>query len=528
MRAYTPSALLFDDSVGGFTIGLPTADMALPNPQPGEEVDTLAMWAAGEGGDGEADDKVLTLRSVPFRVVRTQYAVRGCVVTKSWELRRQLKEHPGSLPFDDIVAANIGNPQAIGQPPMTFNRQVLSCLAYPPLIDMNPSGYQPDVLERARRYLAAFPNVGAYSHSKGVEVFRKDIAKWFEQRDGIKTDPEHLFLTDGASIAVHSIMELLISNATDGVLIPVPQYPLYSATIARLGGQAVGYFLDEESEWALHDEELERAYRTYTQQGGRIRALVVINPGNPTGSLLSRDKMKEVVRFCERRRIVLIADEVYQDNVYTDDQQFISFRKVIASMGSHLEVFSMHSSSKGLTGECGVRGGIILADNIQPSVLEQLYKLFSISLCANTLGQAMIASILTPPKPEEPSYDTYKAERDEIYLSLRRRACMAYERLNQMEGVRCNPVKGAMYAFPKLTLPSKAIQAARQANQLPDLFYCLQLLQHTGVMVVPGSGFGQLRGSYHFRITILPEENRLANVFDRIQAFHTEFLERYT
>eukprot|EP00386_Alphamonas_edax_P007866 GDKI01026036.1.p1 GENE.GDKI01026036.1~~GDKI01026036.1.p1 ORF type:complete len:583 (+),score=156.18 GDKI01026036.1:92-1840(+) len=477
-----------------------------------------------EGVGGETH--ILSIASIPAKVIRTQYAVRGVLTTMAWHLRQQLKEKPGSLPFDRVVAANIGNPQALGQRALTFNRQVLSCLCYPPLTDMAPNGYPRDVIDKAKRYLKSFPHIGAYSHSKGVEVFREDCVRFFEKRDGCKTDPENIILTDGASPAVHAVFELLIETHRDGVLVPVPQYPLYSATINRLGGQPVGYFLNEEKGWDLDIDELKRACIKFRQQGGSVKALVIINPGNPTAQVMSRQKMEEVIRFCQSERLVLFADEVYQDNVY-GDIPFTSFRKVAHELRSPLELFSIHSSSKGLTGECGVRGGLILAHNIQEGVMEQLYKLFSVALCANTLGQAMIASILSPPQSDDPSYPLYHQERQGVYESLRRRAKMVYERLNDMEGVTCQPLNGSMYAFPRITLPPKAIVAAKEANVQPDLFYCVELLQHTGVIVVPGSGFGQRPGTWHYRITILPEEETLARVLDRISIFHRDFLKRY-
>ncbi|CEM02687.1 unnamed protein product [Vitrella brassicaformis CCMP3155] len=470
---------------------------------------------------------ILTIDDVPQRIRDTEYAVRGAVVARSWELAKQLRDNPGSLPFSEIIPANIGNPQAVGQKPIAFNRQVLACVTNPHLMDQ-PGLFPADVVSRARSYLKSFPSFGAYSHSKGIPQLREDIARWFTKRDGILTDPEHIMLTDGASPAVRTVLELLLESSRDGVMIPIPHYPLYSATITRLGGRAIGYYLKEEDQWGLDMGELQGALDKARQAGGRVRALVVINPGNPTGGILTRQQMVDVVEFCEREKLVLLADEVYQDNVYLDEKPFVPFRRVLADLSSPLELFTFHSSSKGVTGECGVRGGLLHAHNVDEAVIEQLYKLFSISLCANTLGQAMIASILTPPEPGSPSYDQYTRERRAIFSALQRKAILVHRKLNEMKGVSCQRVEGAMYAFPRIELPPRAIEAARQAGQQPDMFYCLQLLEHTGVIVVPGSGFGQRPGSLHYRMTILPEESKLGGVLDRIKDFHDQFLAQYS
>ncbi len=148
----------------------------------------------------------------------------------------------------------------------------------------------------------------------------------------------------GAEIRLASLqgvtvcLEVIVRTGTDGILIPIPQYPLYSATIDLLGGRYVGYYLNEAKGWEMDISELRRALKEAREQGTSVRALAVINPGNPTGQTLSVDNMQAVVKFCEEESLVLMADEVYQANVYGSKQMFTSFRKVVTEMNSKVEV----------------------------------------------------------------------------------------------------------------------------------------------------------------------------------------------
>jgi len=336
-------------------------------------------------------------------------------------------------------------------------------------------------------------------------------------------------MSDGASPAVKAALQLLISDEDDGVLIPIPQYPLYSAAISNLGGTAIGYHLDEESGWAVTMPAIEKAIAEFrsTKQNGRLKGICMINPGNPTGNVMSRDQMEAVVRLCVDRNLVLLADEVYQENVWIEEKNFLSFRRVALEMGLPAEIISFHSISKGYYGECGLRGGYMQLHNIDPEVGDQIYKMASISLCSNTLGQAMVSSVTNPPANGDASYQQFQHERGVILDSLRRKSALVASRLDKMPGISCQPVEGALYAFPRLHLPDAALRAATAAGKLPDTFYCMELLKATGIVVVPGSGFHQKEGTWHFRITILPKEDKLPAILDRLEAFHANFMTQY-
>lgn len=417
---------------------------------------------------------------------------------------------------------------------------MLSLVENPASIEDSGYHVSPDARRRA-----AFMNAnigggtGAYSSSRGLDIVREDVAQFIMNRDrrtetstgGRYSIPENIFLSDGASPSVSRVLQLLIRSTVDGIMIPIPQYPLYSATISLLGGSQLQYYLDESKGWALTAEELERCYETSVAQGRIPRALVVINPGNPTGQVLPIENMQEIIHFCHSKGIALLADEVYQENVYfKESKPFHSFKKVKHEMGpayANLELFSFHSVSKGFIGECGKRGGYVEMDGIGQDVMDEYYKLSSINLCPNVLGQLMVSLMVNPPKPGDESFEQFANERDEVYSSLQRRAKLVVSTLNSLPGIKCNSADGAMYAFPTIEMPKKAIEAATAKKQLPDAFYCHELLETTGICAIPGSGFGQVPETWHIRLTFLPREQHMTDMLSNLSKFHNDFMAKY-
>jgi alanine transaminase len=479
------------------------------------------------------------------RVRDAQYAVRGKIVIRAGEYDADIRAGRGDkLPFDKLIYCNIGNPQSLGQSPITFPRQVLSLLSYPPLMESEDAAalFAPDAIERARRYQAAIGTggTGAYSHSQGVLAIREDVASFIRDRDGYECDPRALFLTDGASPAVKMMVQSLIATPkTDGLMIPIPQYPLYTATLTLVDGTAIGYLLDEEAGWGTAVAELERSHAVAVASGVNPRGLVVINPGNPTGGCMPAETVKAVTQFAADKGLVLLADEVYQENVWRDGASFLSFKKAACELGlldaaapnkassSGFQLASMHSVSKGFLGECGRRGGYMELCGFDEAVRDQLYKLASISLCSNLDGQVMVGLMCRPPQDGDASYSTYVSERDGILESLKRRAAKLSAVFNKLDGCSCAAPDGALYVFPRVRLPEKALTAAAAGGEAADAMYCMELLDATGIVVVPGSGFLQAEGTFHFRTTILPSESEIDEVIARFTAFHNDFMARY-
>lgn len=264
-------------------------------------------------------------------------------------------------------------------------------------------------------------------------------------------------------------------------------------------------------------------------EGIDTRAIVVINPGNPTGASLSEDDIKAVLKLAAAEKLVVMADEVYQTNVFIG--KFHSFKGVLRKLQKefpeeydNVELASLHSTSKGMVGECGHRGGYFELVGFAPEVVEQIYKFVSISLCAPVVGQCLVEMMVNPPKEGEESYELYKKEYDSIFAGLQKRATALYEAFKEMEGVECNEPQGSMYLFPTINLPSKALKKAEEEKRKPDEFYAFRLLEATGVCIVPGSGFGQKEGTLHFRTTFLAPGTDWVG---RITKFHKEFMDEF-
>ncbi|KAI5632399.1 aminotransferase class I and II domain-containing protein [Phthorimaea operculella] len=448
-------------------------------------------------------------------IVKLQYAVRGPLVVRAAELEKELKEG-AKKPFTKVIRANLGDAQAMGQKPITWIRQVLACCVDPTLI--SKGGYPEDVQQRAKELLGVCGggSVGAYSASTGIERILKNTAKFIEDRDGYPSIYQDIVITAGASLAIKNVLALLINEINGkqtGVMVPIPQYPLYSASIAEFGMVLVGYYLDEDNNWGLDLKELERAYDKMSSKCA-IRAIVVINPGNPTGQVLSRQNIEDVIKFARERKLLLFADEVYQHNIYVGE--FHSFKKVMMDLGGEYakkqELASFLSCSKGYMGECGLRGGYVELVNFDKDVQANLYKAISATLCPTVLGQITLDCVVKPPSQGDPSYDLWAKEKEKVLSDLETRSKIIVENFNKMDGFKCNVLQGAMYAFPRIDMPQKAIEAAKKDGKAPDVFYSFRLLEETGICIVPGSGFEQKPGTHHFRTTILPQTPLLKEI----------------
>eukprot|EP01082_Thalassiosira_pseudonana_P014153 g11901.t1 g11901 contig6:819761-821867(+) len=353
---------------------------------------------------------------------RMQYAVRGEVVIRADAMAAEGRK---------IIYTNIGNPHAVGQKPITYYRQVLSLCDLPAECGVDntqvAAAFPSDVIERAIEMRDAIgpAGTGAYTNSQGIGKFRDDVAHFITARDEHVALPSNIFLSNGASAAIENVLTGLIGSNRDAIMIPIPQYPIYSAIISRLGARQVGYFLDEEKNWAITERELEERRTAAVERDGLdIRALTLINPGNPTGQVLGREDLEIICTFCAKHNIVLLADEVYQRNIYDDKKEFVSAKKVAVETPGceNLQLISFHSTSKGLIGECGRRGGYMELHNIDPYVQTQLYKLASSGLCSGVDGQMMTSLMVRPPLPGEESHELFSRQEFEIFSSLKRRA----------------------------------------------------------------------------------------------------------
>lgn len=476
--------------------------------------------------------KVLTLDSMNERVKAVQYAVRGPIVIRAGEIENELKAGK-KYPFDEVIRCNIGDAHAMGQKPITFLRQVVSGAAFPDLIDSdnNNSVFPADAVAKAQRILdgCGGHSLGAYSNSAGVQVIREDIARFIENRDGSpagSVNPSNIMMSTGASGGIVAMLKLLVKGPETGIMIPIPQYPLYSACLAELGATIVPYYLNEEQNWSMDLEELERAY---SAAEAKPKAICIINPGNPTGQVLSKENIRKALHFAHDRGLFVLADEVYQDNIYADGCEFHSFRKVLMEQdfAKDLELASFHSTSKGYMGECGFRSGYMEINNLDEEVKVQLTKLISSRLCPPVSGQAAMEVVVNPPVPGDESYELFMEEKTAVLDKLKTKAKLVADTFNAIEGMSCQTVQGSMYAFPQVTLPEKFIKEAESKGAVPDAYYCSLLLEATGICVVPGSGFRQKEGTYHFRTTILPPTETMQKFAKLFTEFHTSLIAKY-
>jgi len=455
---------------------------------------------------------------------RMQYAVRGEVVMKADQMAAQGRE---------ILYTNIGNPHQVGQNPITYYRQVLALCDLPAEVGVDHPQvnqlFPEDVVKRAKEYrkLIGSSGTGAYTHSQGILGFRKQVANFIQQRDGYRSYPGNIFLTNGASSGIGMVLQGLLASNRDAIMIPIPQYPIYSALISKLGGRQVGYDLDEELNWSVTRDELDAKFKEARLNGLNIKALAMINPGNPSGNVMTHCDIQVIAEFCSDNGIVLLADEVYQANVYAEGAEFVSAKKVALDCQlRNLQLISFHSTSKGLIGECGRRGGYMELHHIDPFVQSQLYKLASSELCSGVVGKIMNSLIVSPPLPEDDSYGRFEQENEGIYQGLKERSKKLVEGLNKIPGINCAVAEGAMYAFPSIEVPEKAFQKANELGTTTDNLYALSLLEETGICVVPASGFGQAKGRVGFRTTFLHPDT--LDAIDLFAEHHEKFVKQYS
>lgn len=467
-------------------------------------------------------------------ILEMEYAVRGPIPQRALELSNQGVQ---------TIPCNIGNPQALGQAPMSYYRQILSLVEDSSLIQRekklkalvakNPTltsifegvvFHPDDILKKAESFLSqSSKGTGAYTESNGPQFIRESVAKFIDQRDQsisssyTPSNPNQIYITNGASEGVKYIIDILISKKSDGIMIPIPQYPLYSATICKAGGTQINYYPDEDQDWLINKEILETSYNKAIADGVTVKAIAVINPGNPTGAILDKQTVDDVINFAQEHNIAIIADEVYQENVYGAD--FISFASMLGER--EVPLFSFHSVSKGFYGECGHRGGYMevrnppMAVGSNLSLLEVIQKQASVSLCSNTVGQLLVWLMVTPPVRGATSYDPFIEEKNNILNDLQEKATLIREAFTQMKGVEVFGRTGAMYLFPRLNiLPANTT----------DFDYCMALLEETGLTTVNGSGFGQVEGTHHLRIAFLPPKEMLAEVLPKWIKFHNNYV----
>jgi alanine-synthesizing transaminase len=340
------------------------------------------------------------------------------------------------------------------------------------------------------------PTSAGYSDSKGVFAARKAVMHETQKQGIAGVTLDDIYLGNGASELIAMATNALLNDG-DEMLLPAPDYPLWTASSSLSGGTPVHYLCDEDNGWMPNLDDI-RAKIT-----PRTKGIVVINPNNPTGALYSDALLKSIIAIAREHGLVIFADEVY-DKVLYDGVKHTA----IASLSSDVLTLTFNSLSKSYR-SCGYRAGWLVVSGDKRGALdyiEGLNMLSNMRLCANVPGQWAIQTAL----------GGYQSINDLVGDGgrLRRQRDLAYELITAIPGVSCVKPSAALYMFPKLDPKVYPIDDDRQ--------FFLELLKETRVMLVQGTGFNWATPD-HFRIVFLPHEDDLREAINRI----AKFLEQY-
>uniref|UniRef100_A0A6I8NI00 alanine transaminase n=1 Tax=Ornithorhynchus anatinus TaxID=9258 RepID=A0A6I8NI00_ORNAN len=334
----------------------------------------------------------------------------GVLLDRAREIQRKLDQGV-EKPFQLVIDCQAGDLQAAGSPSCSFLRQVLAACAYPELLE---TGELPtDVCQRARRILWELEgcSIGSYNLLFLEGPLARSLAGFLEQRDGgLPCSPLDVMPCGATCKAIANILNMLMDREAllkTGVLLPAPGPPVLAEAVALVGGVELRYQLDEERGWALDVDVVERVLREGRARC-RPKVLCVVNPGNPTGQVLSRETMEAVILLAARERLLLLADEAYQDLVLGPGCRFLSFRRVLLELGPpparSLQLISFASLSSSLVAECGFRAGFFDVVNVDRTLLSGPYKNLNSMSIPPSLGLVAQRALSDPPGPGEPSY----------------------------------------------------------------------------------------------------------------------------
>ena len=340
------------------------------------------------------------------------------------------------------------------------------------------------------------PNSAGYSDSKGIFAARKAVMHE-TQKQGIRgVTLDDIYLGNGASELISMATNALLDNG-DELLLPAPDYPLWTAATSLSGGTPVHYVCDEANGWMPNLADIR------SKVTPRTKGIVVINPNNPTGALYSRELLQGIVEIAREHGLVIFADEVYDKVLYDG-----AVHTPLASLSADVLTLTFNSLSKAYR-SCGYRAGwmVVSGDKkLAKDYIEGLNMLSNMRLCANVPGQWAVQTAL----------GGYQSINDLICEGgrLRQQRDLAYELINAIPGVSCVKPQGALYMFPRLDPEIYLIK--------DDQEFFLEVLQETKVMLVQGTGFNWPHPD-HFRIVFLPHEADLREAINRL----ADFLARY-
>ena len=393
------------------------------------------------------------------------YDIRGPVLDKA----RQMEEEGHK-----IIKLNIGNLAVFGLEP-------------------------PD--EIVQDMIRNLPHTAGYTDSKGLFAPRKAVVHYSQEKHIAGVGVDDVYLGNGASeLIVMSLNALLDSG--DEVLVPAPDYPLWTAGVSLSGGRPVHYLCDEQADWTPDIADIRRKITPHT------RAIVVINPNNPTGALYPVELQQQIVELARQHQLIVFADEIYDKTLY-DGHTHTS----IASLADDVLFVTFNGLSKNYR-SCGYRAGWMIVSGDKRHAgdyIEGLNMLASMRLCANTPGQLAIQTAL----------GGYQSIKDLVGPSGRlcRQRDLAYELLSQIPGVSVVKPKAALYMFPRLDPKMYPIADDQQ--------FAYDLLAEEKVLIVQGTGFNWPQTD-HFRLVFLPNSDDLQDAVGRIERFLGHYRKRHS
>ena len=392
------------------------------------------------------------------------YDIRGPVLDRS----RQMEEEGHK-----IIKLNIGNLASFG-----FDA---------------PEEIQQDMIRN-------LPASAGYTDSRGIFSARKAVMHYTQEKHIKGVELDDIYLGNGVSELIVMAMNALLNNG-DEVLVPAPDYPLWTAAISLSGGTPRHYLCDEASGWLPDFDDIERKITPKT------RAIVIINPNNPTGALYPPEVLLKVIALARKHDLIIYADEVYDKVLYEG-----ATHTSIASLADDVLIITFNGLSKNYRC-CGYRAGwmVVSGDKrLASDYIEGLTMLASMRLCANVPGQYAIQTAL----------GGYQSINDLVAEGgrMRRQRDLAHELITAIPGVTCVKPKAALYMFPRLDPTVYPIEDDRQ--------FILELLEEERVLLVQGTGFNWPAPD-HFRLVFLPHEEDLREAIGRIARFLEHYRKRH-
>jgi len=399
------------------------------------------------------------------KLARVAYDIRGPVLDKA----RQMEEEGHK-----IIKLNIGNVAAFGLEP-------------------------PD--EIVQDMIRNLPHAAGYTDSKGLFAPRKSVVHYTQEKQVRGVAVDDVYLGNGASELIQMSIAALVNDG-DEILVPTPDFPLYTAVVGLSGGVPVHYVCDEQTGWMPDLADIARRITP------RTRGIIVCNPNNPTGALYPDSVLLEIIELARRHQLVVFADEIYDKTLYDG-----ATHTAMAALADDVLFVSFNGLSKNYRA-CGYRAGWMVVSGEKRHArdyIEGLNMLASLRLCANTPGQLAIQTAL----------GGYQSIRDLVAPTGRlcRQRDLAYELLTQIPGVSVVKPKAALYMFPRLDPKMYPIADDQQ--------FAYELLAEEKVLIVQGTGFNWIAHD-HFRLVFLPNVDDLREAIARIERFLSNYRKRHS